>query len=95
ERWQINQKRCEALERFWKERYNIDDYVNQHLQWALEAAEEDPDNVSAVHYAKVLSEQVPVMPLEEKLLFIKEDMYPPAPSAGEEELRKLNIVTPY
>ncbi|OFQ37930.1 hypothetical protein HMPREF2942_00055 [Rothia sp. HMSC071C12] len=95
ERWQINQKRCEALERFWKERYNIDDYVNQHLQWALEEAAEDPDDVSAVHYAKILSEQVPVMPLDEKLLFIKEDMYPTAPSACEEVLRKLNIVTPY
>ena len=94
ERWQINQKRCDALERFF-ERFNIDEYVNQHLQAALEEAAEDPDDVSAVHYAKKLSEEVPVMPLEEKLLFIKEDMYPTSPSACEEELRKLNIVTPY
>lgn len=95
ERWQINQKRCEALERIFKERFNIDDYVNQRLQWALDAAAEEPDNITLTHRAKVLSEEIPTMPLDEKLLFIKENMYPPEPSACEEELRKLNIVTPY
>ena len=95
ERWQINQKRCEALERFFKERYNIDDYVNQRLQWALDAAAEEPDNITLTHRAKVLSEEIPTMPLDEKLLFIKENMYPAEPSACEEVLRKLNIVTPY
>ena len=95
ERWQINQKRCEALERFFKERFNIDDYVNQRLQWALDAAAEDPDDITLTHRAKVLSEEIPTMPLDEKLLFIKENMYPAEPSACEEVLRKLNIVTPY
>lgn len=95
ERWQINQKRCEALERIFKERFNIDDYVNQRLQWALDAAAEEPDNITLTHRAKVLSEEIPTMPLDEKLLFIKENMYPPEPSACEEVLRKLNIVTPY
>ena len=95
ERWQINQKRCEALERFFKERFNIDDYVNQHLQWALDAAAEDPDDEDAVDWAETLTKEIPTMPLDEKLLFIKENMYPPEPSACEEVLRKLNIVTPY
>ena len=95
ERWQINQKRCEALERIFKERFNIDDYVNQHLQWALDAAAEDPDDEDAVDWAETLTKEIPTMPLDEKLLFIKEDMYPTSPSACEEELRKLNIVTPY
>ena len=95
ERWQINQKRCEALERIFKERFNIDDYVNQHLQWALDAAAEDPDDEDAVDWAETLTKEIPTMPLDEKLLFIKEDMYPTSPSACEEKLRKLNIVTPY
>ena len=95
ERWQINQKRCEALERIFKERFNIDDYVNQHLQWALDAAAEDPDDEDAVDWAETLTKEIPTMPLDEKLLFIKENMYPPEPSACEEVLRKLNIVTPY
>ena len=95
ERWQINQKRCEALERIFKERFNIDDYVNQHLQWALDAAAEDPDDEDAADWAETLTKEIPTMPLDEKLLFIKENMYPTSPSACEEVLRKLNIVTPY
>ena len=95
ERWQINQKRCEALERIFKERFNIDDYVNRHLQWALDAAAEDPDDEDAADWAETLTKEIPTMPLDEKLLFIKENMYPPEPSACEEVLRKLNIVTPY
>ena len=95
ERWQINQTRCEALERIFKERFNIDDYVNRHLQWALDAAAEDPDDEDAADWAETLTKEIPTMPLDEKLLFIKENMYPPEPSACEEVLRKLNIVTPY
>ena len=95
ERWQINQKRCEALERIFKERFNIDDYVNQHLQWALDAAAEDPDDEDAADWAETLTKEIPTMPLDEKLDFISENMYPSEPSACEEELRSLNIVTPY
>lgn len=95
ERWQINQKRCDALERLFTERFNIDEYVNQRLQWALQDAANEPDNEALVHRAKVLSEEIPAMPLDEKLDFISENMYPTAPSACEEVLRSLNIVTPY
>lgn len=95
ERWQINQKRCDALELIFTERFNIDEYVNQHLKWALQDAANEPDNEAFVHRAKVLSEEIPAMPLDEKLDFISENMYPTAPSACEEVLRSLNIVTPY
>lgn len=95
ERWQINQKRCDALELIFTERFNIDEYVNQHLKWALQDAANEPDNEALVHRAKVLSEEIPAMPLDEKLDFISENMYPTAPSACEEVLRSLNIVTPY
>lgn len=95
ERWQINQKRCDALELIFTERFNIDEYVNQHLKWALQDAANEPDNEAFVHRAKVLSEEIPAMPLDEKLDFISENMYPTPPSACEEVLRSLNIVTPY
>lgn len=95
ERWQINQKRCDALELIFTERFNIDEYVNQHLKWAEEEAAENPDDKHATRWAEKLRADIPNMPLDEKLDFISENMYPTEPSACEEVLRSLNIVTPY
>lgn len=95
ERWQINQKRCDALEPIFTERFNIDEYVNQHLKWAEEEAAENPDDKHATRWAEKLRADIPNMPLDEKLDFISENMYPTEPSACEEVLRSLNIVTPY
>lgn len=95
ERRQINQKRCDALELIFTERFNIDEYVNQHLKWAEEEAAENPDDKHATRWAEKLRADIPNMPLDEKLDFISENMYPTEPSACEEVLRSLNIVTPY
>ena len=95
ERWQINQKRCDALEPIFNDRFNIDEYVNQHLKWAEEEAAENPDDKYATRWAEKLRADIPNMPLDEKLDFISENMYPTEPSACEEVLRSLNIVTPY
>ena len=65
------------------------------MKWAEEEAAENPDDKYATRWAEKLRADIPNMPLDEKLDFISENMYPTEPSACEEVLRSLNIVTPY
>ncbi|WP_314364165.1 hypothetical protein [Rothia mucilaginosa] len=94
ERRQINEERFKALDRLFKERFNVDGPVASLLKWAEEKAENRPDDESAGFWAEELREEIPNMSLDEKLDLLEEHVYPNDYLECEELLRSLNIVTP-
>ena len=95
ERGQINKERADALERMFKERFNVDDYMAWQVTLAENSVDDDPEDEFAVEWLNTLREEIPTMPLKEKLTYVEEGMYREDPSGCEELLRSLNIVTPY
>lgn len=95
ERGQINKERGDALERMFKERFNVDDYMAYLLKRAEDRVDDEPEDEFAVEWLNTLREEIPTMPLKKKLTFVEEGMYREDPSGCEELLRSLNLVTPY
>ena len=95
ERGQINKERGDALERMFKERFNVDEYMAYLLKRAEDRVDDEPEDEFAVEWLNTLREEIPTMPLKKKLTFVEEGMYREDPSGCEELLRSLNLVTPY
>lgn len=95
ERGQINKERADALERMFKERFNVDEYMAYLLKRAEDRVDDEPEDEFAVEWLNTLREEIPTMPLKKKLTFVEEGMYREDPSGCEELLRSLNLVTPY
>ena len=95
ERGQINKERGDALERMFKERFNVDEYMAWLLKRAEDRVDDEPEDEFAVEWLNTLREEIPTMPLKKKLTFVEEGMYREDPSGCEELLRSLNLVTPY
>ena len=94
-RGQINKERADALERMFKERFNVDEYMAYLLKRAEDRVDDEPEDEFAVEWLNTLREEIPTMPLKKKLTFVEEGMYREDPSGCEELLRSLNLVTPY
>lgn len=95
ERGQINKERGDALDRMFKERFNVDEYMAYLLKRAEDRVDDEPEDEFAVEWLNTLREEIPTMPLKKKLTFVEEGMYREDPSGCEELLRSLNLVTPY
>lgn len=95
ERGQINKERGDALERMFKERFNVDEYMAYLLKRAEDRVDDEPEDEFAVDWLNKLREEIPTMPLKKKLTYVEEGMYREDPSGCEELLRSLNLVTPY
>lgn len=86
EREVINDARQDFYDRIYKDLYNVDALLQQLLEWAEEAGDEED--------AQWHRENNATLTLDEKLEFVA-DEYTNRPSHYEAELRATNLVTPF
>ena len=86
EREAINDERQKFSDRIYKDLYNVDSLLQQLLEWAEEAGDEEN--------AQWYRENNATLSLEEKLEFVA-DEYQNRPAHYEAELRATNLVTPF
>lgn len=86
EREVINDERQEFYDRIYKDLYNVDALLQQLLEWAEDAGDEED--------AQWYRENNATLTLDEKLEFVA-DEYTNRPSHYEAELRATNLVTPF